>query len=84
MIKMCDKNRAASGHTGKAGLDPWAGPMGLTHGLGPWAGPMGWAGLMDSGLLQVNIRSVPTNSCLCLRSSQYLTCGVCFLCKVIS
>ena len=30
-------------HTGKAGLDPWA-------------------GLMDSGLLQVNIRSVPTNS----------------------
>ena len=28
-------------HTGKAGLDPWSGPMGWAHGLGPWAGPMG-------------------------------------------
>ena len=28
-------------HTGKAGLDPWGGPMGWARGLGPWTGPMG-------------------------------------------
>ena len=27
-------------HTGKAGLDPWGGPMGWARGLGPCAGPM--------------------------------------------
>ena len=61
-------------HTGKAGLDPWAGPMGWTHGLGPWAGPMGWAeGL---GVISGEHKVSSHKLCLCLRSAQYLTCGV--------
>ena len=56
--------------------------MGWIRGLGPWAGLMGWADGLR--LFEVNIRSVPPKSCLCLRSAQYLTCDVCFLCKVVS
>ena len=55
--------------------------MRWTHGLGSWSGPMCWADGLR--LLEVNINSVPSKSCLCLRSAQYLTCDVCFLCKVL-
>ena len=50
-------------HTGKAGLDPWAGPMGWADGLG-----------VITGEHKVSTHKL----CLCLRSAQYLTCGVCF------
>ena len=60
----------------------WAGPMGWTHGLGPWAGPMGWADGL--GVITGEHKVSTHKLCLCLRSAQYLTCGVCFLCKVIS
>ena len=69
-------------HTGKAGTDYWGGPVRWVRGLDPWAGPMGWADGLR--LFEVNIRSVPPKFCLCLRSAQYLTCDVCFLCKVLS
>ena len=56
------------------------GPIGWIDGLGSWPGPMGLADGL--GLLQVNVRSVPQKSCLCLWSSQYLICEFCFLSKV--
>ena len=69
-------------HIARAYWKSWAGPMGWTDGLGPWAGPMGWADGL--GVITGEHKVSTQKLCLCLRSAQYLTYGVCFLCKVIS